>query len=352
MTGKRTKRNKIEAKIKAMLEDGCTLDRAQKNTNAPMTLVEDVANKIGWSSSWIYKIQESDKDIVQSLEDGLSLTEIEKKLKKSYVAIKRIANIIGWDVSWRNKKDKYQMHKKKYDKIYNLIVNEYKTLQEVGNKFGISRERVRQILVDMGVSIRDLKFEEDMEIKEDLYKLLITGNYNLHEAADELDVSYCVVDRVMKTFEPSEINEYREKFITQQFYATKQEYQEKMKIALEMWDTDVETEEIAYEMGITRAYLNQLIIKCRKQYSWFPAKYAARFEPMKESEVINKLIIKDRMKRDPEFAKIERAKAKLAKEELAKAKSEKAREKARKAKEKSKAKKTASTENNFGAELS
>ena len=86
-------------------------------------------------------------------------------------------------------------------------------------------------------------------------------------------------------------------------------------------------------MEISRAYLNQLIIKCRKRYGWFPAKYAARFEPAKEKETIQQLIIKDRRKRDPVLDKKQKAKERLAKEERAKAKAERSKEKAKKAKE-------------------
>jgi AraC-like DNA-binding protein len=273
--------------------------------------------------------------VEEMLRAGITLSDIETELKMTHIAVKQIADEIGWDISWR--KDKYDKHTEKYDTIADLIVNEKLTLREVGDRFGVSRERVRQILEDMDIHIRDNQREAEAKIKGRLFDLLLTGEYTLKDVSNELGVSYGVVDRVVKTLTPSQVNRYRSHYITREFYKTKEAYMVKMKIALELWETDKPLNDIATDIGIDRAYLNQIIIKCRKRYGWFPAKYAARFEPTNDTETIKELIRKDRAKRDPKLADQIKEEKRKAKAEAKAAEAEAKAVKAAKAEERAKA---------------
>lgn len=84
------------------------------------------------------------------------------------------------------------------------LYKEGETLEQIGARFGVTRERVRQWMEHLGVgrrSVRNIELHEKMSsIKDDVEKMYCQDGFSRKRIAEELDIPIGVVDRCIQRY--------------------------------------------------------------------------------------------------------------------------------------------------------
>jgi hypothetical protein len=182
---------------------------------------------------------------------------------------------VGWKTSWR------QLHSEKVNsQRYRLIesmkseaIEDGLTLQEMGNRHGMSRERVRQILEKEGINVRELKKKHHQALASKLYDLQASSGCVDSVAAEKLGVSVNVLSSLKKYLSKTQMK----KIAAARAERTKKDNLDKYAVAIRMWDEGCPVEAIAKKMKTmypTKKWsvenMNQIIMRLRKKYDAFP----------------------------------------------------------------------------------
>lgn len=209
---------------------------------------------------------DSKNKAITSLSTGKTLTQVQNETGLTYAKIIEIAREIGWTKKWRHlingNRDEL------YLSIYEDAVHSNFTLEEIGKKHKVTRQRISQILKDMGISIRDIKKKRMKEFSKEVYNLLKSGNVTDKAASKILGVSVVKITKAKNLFTMPQLEHIEEK--RQQ--VVKHMAEKRMEVARKMWpDNDVES--IAKIYGCTVGGMHVTIQKYRSRYGWFPLKH-------------------------------------------------------------------------------
>lgn len=176
-------------------------------------------------------------------------------------------NKLGWNIQWRNlssplvNKDRHElietMKKEAEDGL---------SLQTIGDRHELTRERVRQILGGYGINVRDLKKNYYKSLAPKLFRIQSTAGCIDKAAAEKLNISINVLNAVKGYLTPdqkmtcAQAKKDREK----------RECIERLGPAIKMWDEGVFVAEIAKVMETTTQSMHQAIMRYRKRYGLFP----------------------------------------------------------------------------------
>jgi len=176
--------------------------------------------------------------------------------------INTTAKEIGWLETWE-----VVDHHSMVFSIKRLAIEGQLNLREIGEIHGLSRERVRQILQVHDINIKSLREKRLKLLSNKIVGVLDSGQYKDEQAANILDINASTYHRAK-----SLISKFKLKKIDQSVLDRKREKDtEYMATAVSMW-SEHKVSEIAIEYKTSVAYMNQLIMKYRKIYGWFPHK--------------------------------------------------------------------------------
>lgn len=205
------------------------------------------------------------QDISIKLMAGMTKNAIHEKYGYAVNDINDVASTIGWEPSWRLLAERHRETLIK--SIVRLAKEAGLNLREIGEIHNISRERVRQILAAEGINIKDIKKKRLENLSKVLFQFLSSGKFTDADAAREFGVSNSMVTRARKLFTPA----MNQKIEEAKFDEKTMVDASKMALARSMWENH-QVKEIAEEYEMSTEYMNQLILKFRKAYGWFPKK--------------------------------------------------------------------------------
>jgi hypothetical protein len=171
------------ARVEQLLKEGKSQVESAEAVGVSQASVQKVAASIGWNISWrkvsergnVYAVprtidSETESRIEALLRSGNSLIDCVTKIGVNITTIKTVAHKIGWDVRWR--KTRGQVNFDEAAAAY----REGQTLEKISNKYGVSRERVRQVLeaggFDVTAEFAKRRLEKKAKRKEEKQKYL------------------------------------------------------------------------------------------------------------------------------------------------------------------------------------
>lgn len=219
------------------------------------------------------KISPSQVQVIAiGLMSGKSISSVQKETNQPYKVVRAVADDIGWDPSWRLLANKHRSTLEK--DIVRLVIEKGLNLREIGDIHGMSRERVRQILETQGICIKDINHKRLMVTKSLVYEILLSEDMNDKEIGKKLDISPATVYRARQKFTPIQ----KQRVASAKSMRKEEAEKEYMSLAREMWEDHYVKDIVAAYQNqghdITVPYFNQLILKYREKYGWFPYKRA------------------------------------------------------------------------------
>ena len=203
--------------------------------------------------------------VVKMLAEGESITTVQSETGLCYADVKSIANEIGWNLQWR--KISNCPREAMILGIYEKAAEQFMTLQSIGEIYGISRERVRQILKQIGINVRDIKEMRLLKLSDSIYEIQRHGKLSDRETAEQLDIKPSMLQRAKSKLPCSKYEEIEDARNKQK----QVEDDARMKLAREMW-LNHEVSDIAKQYSVSVGYMHQMIMRYRARYGWFPFK--------------------------------------------------------------------------------
>lgn len=208
------------------------------------------------------------KSVSILLLSGMSPDGVIKETGQPESLVRKTAKVLGWNDSWI-----ITDHTSMSDSIVRLAVQGELNLREIGEIHNLSRERVRQILSYSGINIKQLREQRLQEISIKVMDLLKSGNHTAESGSVELGINTSTFHRAKSLISKKNMNTVEESVSD----IRKEKHSEYMETAIKMWP-DHKVSEIAKVYNISVPYMNQIIIKFRKLYGWFPLKRKKKME--------------------------------------------------------------------------
>ena len=141
------------------------------------------------------------EQVIYDYESGMTLIALGEKYGVSYRTIRDRLVSAGVQIrkytlgKWVERISKKQGRNEKIAEMY----QQGKTLQEVGNEFGLTGERVRQILNKIGVGTRDRLAKTDLDEAEmEELKVMLGEGLTLKKISERFGMQACVISDLIK----------------------------------------------------------------------------------------------------------------------------------------------------------